>query len=122
MSKKYQQRAADLVRTHLTELLQTQVNDPRLQMVTITDVRVTPDATRAHVHFSVVGDEEARAQAIASLQKAAGFLRHELGQRIHLHNTPELVFHWDSSLERGDRIATLLDQLQDEPKGPGSEP
>ncbi len=114
MGKKYQKRAADLIQTHLTDLLQTQVNDPRLQMLTITGVEVTPDATRAHVYFTALGDMERQAEVQAAIQSAAGFLRRELGRRLRLRNTPELVFHWDSSIERGERIAGLIDRLREE--------
>ncbi len=114
MGKKYQKRAADLIQTHLTDLLQTQVNDPRLQMLTITGVEVTPDATRAHVYVTALGDPERQAEVQAAIRSAAGFLRRELGQRLRLRNTPELVFHWDVSIERGERIAGLIDRLREE--------
>lgn len=120
MGKRYRRRAADLIQVHLTNLLRTQVNDPRIQMVTITGVDVTPDTRRADVYFSVLGGPEAQAEALAGLQSAAGYLRRELGQRIRLKNTPELVFHWDVSLERGERLSGLLDTLHDESEGPGS--
>ncbi len=111
MSRKYQRRVSDLIRTHLTDLLERKVNDPRLQMVTITDVVVTPDALRADVHFSVLGGAEAQAEVQAGLESAAGWLRRELGRRLRLRNTPELVFHYDPSLERGEHIASILDEL-----------
>jgi ribosome-binding factor A len=111
MSKKYQRRVADLLRTHLTDLLERKINDPRLQMVTITDVAVTSDAARADVHFSVLGEAEAQAEAQAGLQSAAGWLRRELGHRLRLRNTPQLVFHYDPSLEHGEHIASILDEL-----------
>lgn len=117
MGKKYQKRAADLIQTHLTDLLQTQVNDPRVRMVTITGVEVTPDVTSAHIYFTALGDETHQAEAIAGLQSAAGFLRRELGQRLRLRHTPKLVFHWDSSIERGERIADLIDRLREEERG-----
>jgi ribosome-binding factor A len=122
MGTKYQKRAADLIQVHLTDLLRTRVNDPRVHMVTITGVDVTADTRKAHVYFSVLGGPEAQAEALAGLQSAAGFLRRELGRRIRLRNTPELVFHWDSSLERGERISSILDELCDETEGSGSEP
>ena len=124
MGKRYQRRAADMIQAQLSDLLQTQVNDPRVEMVTITVVDVTPDITQAHVYFSVLGGSEAQTEALAGLQSAAGFLRWELGQRVRLRNTPKLIFHFDYSLERGERISSLLDQLheEDETKGPGSEP
>jgi len=119
MSKRYQRRAAETIQTHLVELLQARVNDPRVQMVTITGVEVNSDTTCAHVYFSVMGGAAEGAEALAGLQSAAGYLRRQLGQRIRLRNTPKLIFHWDSSLERGERIASILDQLGlDEGSGP----
>ncbi|MBE9506837.1 MAG: 30S ribosome-binding factor RbfA [Chloroflexi bacterium] len=111
MSKRYQRRVSDLIRTHLVDLLRRKANDPRLQMVTITDVTVTPDTIRADVHFSVLGGAEAQAETQAGLESAAGWLRRELGSRLRLRNTPQLVFHYDPSLERGERIASILDEL-----------
>ena len=111
MSKKYQHRVGDLLRTHLTDLLERKVNDPRLQMVTITGVVVAPDAVRADVHFSVLGGAEAQAEAQDGLESAAGWLRRELGRRLRLRNTPELIFHYDPSLEHGEHIESILDEL-----------
>lgn len=111
MGKKYQRRVADMLRVHLTDLLERKVNDPRLQMVTITDVSVASDAARADVHFSVLGGAEAQAEAQKGLHSAAGWLRRELGHRLRLRNTPQLFFHYDPSLERGEHIASILDEL-----------
>ena len=111
MGKRYQRRISDLVRTHLTELLGRKANDPRVRMVTITEVMTTPDALRADVHFSVLGGAEAQAEAQVGLDSAAGWLRRELGRRLRLRNTPRLVFHYDPSLERGEHIAGILDEL-----------
>jgi ribosome-binding factor A len=111
MSKKYQRRVSDMVRAHLMDLLERKANDPRLHMVTLTDVIVTGDAARADVHFSVLGGPEAQAEALEGLRSAAGWLRRELGQRLRLRNTPQLVFYHDPSLERGEHIASILDEL-----------
>lgn len=72
---------------------------------------MTPDTTRADVHFSVLGDQEARQNAQKGLKSAAGWLRREIGRRTRLRNTPALVFHWDASLEHSERIDQLLSQL-----------
>ncbi|NLE46243.1 MAG: 30S ribosome-binding factor RbfA [Chloroflexi bacterium] len=112
MSKKYQRRVSDLIRDRLTTLLHRKINDPRLEMITITDVEVTPDAERADVHYSLLGSDEARADAQEGLDSAAGWLRRELGHSLRLRNTPELVFHFDPSLERGEHIAGILDGLR----------
>jgi ribosome-binding factor A len=111
MGKKYQHRVGELLRTHLTDLLERKVNDPRLQMITITGVVVAPDAARADVHFSVLGGAEVQAEAQDGLGSAAGWLRRELGRRLRLRNTPELIFHYDPSLERGEHIESILDEL-----------
>jgi ribosome-binding factor A len=112
VSRKYQRRASDLIQRHLTELLKTRVNDPRVRMVTITGVETNADTTQAQVYFSVLGGQEVQQEALAGLESATGFLRWELGQRIRLRNTPELIFHYDASLERGERISNILDQLK----------
>jgi ribosome-binding factor A len=112
MGKKYQRRVSGLIRTHLTSLLERKVNDPRLHMVTITDVTITPDALRADVHFSVLGGAEAQAEAQAGMESAGGWMRRELGRRLRLRNIPQLVFHYDPSLERGEHIAGILDELK----------
>jgi len=111
MGKKYQRRVSNLIHSHLVELLRRKANDPRLQMITITDVVVTPDAAQANVHFSVLGGSETRVEARDGLESAAGWLQRELGRRLRLRNTPQLVFHYDPSLERGEHIAGILDEL-----------
>ena len=112
MSKKYQQRVSGLIRSRLTDLLTRKSNDPRLHMITITDVTITPDARRADVHYSVLGGVESQAEAHAGLESASGWLRRELGRRLRLRNTPALVFHYDPSMERGEHIASILDELR----------
>ncbi|MFO7743444.1 MAG: 30S ribosome-binding factor RbfA [Anaerolineae bacterium] len=111
MGKKYQRRVSELVHVRLSNLLEREVKDPRLDMVTITDVVVTPDAARANVYFTVLGGEGAVKQAQEGLESAAGWLRRELGRELRLRRTPELVFHYDRSVERGERIAAILDEL-----------
>jgi ribosome-binding factor A len=111
MGKRYQRRVSELVHVRLSDLLEHKSKDPRLAMVTITDVEVTPDATRANVYFSVLGGEEARDEALEGLRSAAGWLRRELGQQLRLRNIPELVFRYDPSVERGERISAILDEL-----------
>lgn len=112
MSKKYQRRVSGLIRSHLTDLLARKSNDPRLYMVTITDVAITPDTRRADVHYSVLGGVESQVEAHAGLESASGWLRRELGRRLRLRNTPALVFHYDPSMERGEHIASILDELR----------
>jgi ribosome-binding factor A len=111
MGKRYQRRVSELVHIRLSNLLERKSRDPRLAMVTITDVEVTPDVARANVYFTVLGGEEARDEALEGLRGAAGWLRRELGQHLRLRNIPELVFRYDRSVERGERISAILDEL-----------
>lgn len=111
MGKKYQSRVAELIRSHLTTLLERKANDPRLQMVTITGVAVSSDTRHAAVHFSVLGDAAMQAEVQAGLESAAGWLQRELGRRLRLQNTPTLTFHYDPSLEHGEHISGILDSL-----------
>jgi len=119
VSKKYQRRVSRLLQNRLTKLLWEKASDPRLAMVTITGVEVTPDTLRADVHFSVLGDEEERAAALEGLEAAQGWLRREVGQGLRIRNIPKLVFHHDSSLEHGEHISAIIDSLdlpdQEEP-------
>ena len=111
MGKKYQRRVSELIRTHLTDLLGRKANDPRLRTVTITDVVVSPDTARARVYYVVQGDTEEREMVANGLASASGWLRRELGGRVRLRNTPELIFQYDPSFDRGEHIAEILEGL-----------
>jgi ribosome-binding factor A len=111
VGRKYQRRVSELIHIRLSNLLERKTKDPRLTMVTITDVEVSPDVSRADVYFSAVGGDQTREEAKEGLKSAAGWLRRELGQQLRLRRTPELIFHYDHSLERGERISNILDEL-----------
>lgn len=111
MSKKYQRRVSKLIQTRLTTLLWEKASDPRLSMVTITGVNVTPDTVRADVYYSVFGDEEERAAARAGLEAAQSWLRREVGHGLRIRNIPRLVFHYDPSIEHGEHISQIIDSL-----------
>src|SRR5437867_87240 len=99
MSKKYEKRVSELVRSHLATLIERRLNDPRVAGVTVTDVEVTSDTRHAKVFYSLIGDDQAKQQAARGLESASGWLRHELGLHLHTRHTPELVFEYDPSLE-----------------------
>lgn len=105
----------------LAELVSRQVRDPRVQDVTLTAVEVTNDLSFAKVHWSVLGGDDERERAEEGLRKCAGFLRREVGRRLTLRTSPELRFHFDASLETGQRIESLLRRLQEESPDAGEE-
>ena len=93
-----------------SSLLTRGVKDPRIGFVTITGVDMTPDLHLAKVYYTVLGDETSRRDTEKGLKKAVPFLRHELGRRIRLRYTPDLMFVFDSTLDFGERIDNLLKQ------------
>ncbi|MEO1768077.1 30S ribosome-binding factor RbfA [Thiobacter aerophilum] len=102
-------RVADQIQRELAELLRLEVKDPRVGMVTITDVEVSNDYAHAKVYFSLLGDQARVQQALQGLQSAAGFLRSEVAKRIKLRVMPQLHFVHDTSIERGMRLDQLID-------------
>ncbi|MCS7055056.1 MAG: 30S ribosome-binding factor RbfA [Thermoflexales bacterium] len=114
MSKKYEKRVNELIRMHLTDLLERELNDPRVTgaQVTISDVEITPDVRQAKVFYSLIGDEAQKAEVARGLESAAGWLSRELGKRLRTRHTPQLTFEFDESFERGDRLSRLLDELR----------
>ena len=117
MSKKYEKRVSELVRTHLATLIERRLNDPRVAGVTVTDVEVSSDTRMAKVFYSLIGDEQAKQQAARGLESASGWLRRELGVHLHTRHTPELVFEYDPSLEHGARMSQILDELKEKEAG-----
>lgn len=103
-------RVNEQIRRELAELIRAEVKDPRVGMVSITEVEVTPDYAHARVYFSTLVGEDKIAEVQLGLQKASGFLRRELGRRVRIHTTPQLHFIHDTSLERGADLSKLIDE------------
>ncbi len=105
------QRVADQIQKDLAELIAMEVKDPRVGMVTLTEVQLTPDYAHAKVFFTTLIDDPASVQnTLQGLRKASGFLRAQLGRRLHIHTLPELHFAYDSSPSRGAALSKLIDQ------------
>lgn len=102
-------RIAEQVQRELSEIVRTELKDPRVGMITLTDVEVTPDAAYARVFFTLMGNADVIEETTAGLEHAAGFLRSELARRMKLRVVPQLVFKYDSSVERGARLSQLID-------------
>ena len=93
----------------LSGLLQRELRDPRVGMVTITSVDVSPDLSHAKIFFTLL-DKGSLAKTLEGLKRSAGFLRSQLAKRIEMYTTPELRFVYDESVERGDHLSRLIDQ------------
>jgi ribosome-binding factor A len=111
MTSRRQKQIGNLIQKELGDLLEKKVSDPRLDFVTITAVEISPDLRQAHVYVSTMGDQQ---EAMKGFAHATSFLRWELGSRLALRYLPELIFHLDTSLERGERISRLLEEIQRE--------
>lgn len=105
-------RVGDQVRMEVADILMRKTKDPRVASVTVTDVSLSDDLRTARVYVTTGGEGQQEAEALAGLAKASGFIRAELGRRLHLRYTPELIFQKDISGPRGDRILSLLEQLE----------
>lgn len=105
-------RVNHLIRQEISELLQREVNDPRLGgLVSITEVVTTPDLKYAEVFVSCIGNDEEKKEILSTLVAASGFLHNELTKRLKLRHVPILEFRWDNSIEQGARILELIDQV-----------
>ena len=113
MEHKRSDRVADLILKELAEVLLRRVKDPRLADITLTDVKVSPDLRHAKVFYSLLGDDEKKAAASVGLESARGFVKRELGKRLHLRRLPDIEFNFDGSLEYGSHIDRLLDDLEE---------
>lgn len=110
-------RVGEQMKKELSDIIGRKLKDPRIGFVTVTDVRVTGDLQQAKVYISVLGDEEQRQNTLKGLEKAKGFIRSEIGQRIRLRKTPEIFFEIDESIEYGNRIEQLIRQISTEHEG-----
>ncbi len=106
------ERVNSLIRQEISELLRRQVKDPRLgNLVTVTDVSTSPDLRHAKIFVSRIGSEEEKQETLSVLATASGFFRNELAKRLRLRHIPELSFQWDDSIERGDYLLRLIDEV-----------
>ncbi|MCS6775613.1 MAG: 30S ribosome-binding factor RbfA [Chloroherpetonaceae bacterium] len=107
-----QERVQAQLVEEISEIIRTQLRDPRLGFVTLTGAEISRDLRHAKVYVSVLGDKEARAQSLKALNGAAGLLRGEFARRAHLRVAPELEFRYDEGIERGQHIFELLHSIE----------
>lgn len=107
------QRIADRIRQELSEMLIREVNDPRLQLIFVTDVEVDRELAYADIYVSAVEGAGRSKEILAGLESASGFLRRALAERIELRTFPRLRFHWDPTPENADAVERLLARLRE---------
>jgi ribosome-binding factor A len=115
------ERVGHMVQQLLGELFARGMRDPRIGLVTITGVRMSPDLREARVYWAVHGDPEQRRHTAKGLDKAKGYLRHEIAINLKLRVTPDLHFSYDEAIDRGERIEQLIRQVHEQERG-GSAP
>lgn len=111
------ERVNNLIRREISELIQYRIRDPRLDsFVTVTEVSTSPDLKHAKIFVSSMSGKQEEKTILEVLDSATGFLRTELAGKIRLRRIPELSFHWDDSIEHGDKILRIIDELNLEDK------
>jgi ribosome-binding factor A len=112
MGKQRFQRVAGEIKKEVSEILRLELKDPGLmELISVMDVEVSRDLGLAKVYVSIYGDAEEQEKALKILDKAKGFIRHEIGKRIRLRHIPEIEFHLDRTLEYSARIEGMLKKL-----------
>ncbi len=114
-------RVADLIRDEVSQIMQREMDDPRLGMVSITRVDMSPDLRYARIFVSVYGPDEERKQALVALNNASGFIRRTLAPRLRMRTIPDIGFRLDESMEHAENIARILRQLEPELAAPATE-
>jgi ribosome-binding factor A len=108
MSGHRPERVAEAVREVIAELLVRDIKDPRIGMISLTAVDLSPDLKHARVYFSCVGDQAARERSLSGLRSASGFIKAQVTRRLRLRYAPELTFVFDPGMEAAARLTTLL--------------
>ncbi|MBR0260929.1 MAG: 30S ribosome-binding factor RbfA [Selenomonadaceae bacterium] len=106
------EKLQELIKQEMSKMLLTDLKDPRIGFVTVTDVEMTGDLREAKIYVSIMGGEEQVKSSLEGLNSALGFVRREIGQRVRLRFTPEISFALDTSLDYGDHIQKLLLQVE----------
>jgi ribosome-binding factor A len=109
-------RVAELIKREVSQMLLHDIKDERVGsgMISVTDVDVSGDLQHAKIFVSIYGTEEAKVATMKGLQSATGYVRSQLGKRVNLRRTPEVIFVEDTSLERGMRVLSLINKLSSE--------
>lgn len=112
MSKHRPNRLAETLKEEISQLIRVELKDPRIGFVTLTSVDVADDLSHAKVYVSVLGTEDEGSASLDALNRAAGYVRSEIGKRVRLRHVPSIVFKYDPSIQHGAHIAKLLKDVE----------
>lgn len=112
MSTRRQQQVAEFLREEISNIMRNELNDPRLGLVSVTRVEVSPDLRYARAFVSVLGSDEEFQDAVKALNGASGFIRHLLKPRMHTRHIPEMTFTADHSMQYAERMVRTLKEIQ----------
>lgn len=115
------ERTADTLKEEIAQIVGYELEDPRLTMVTVTDVRLSSDKRAARVYVTIAGDEKEHEAALAALRHAAPYVRKQLGLSLNLPRTPEIHFVRDRVEEEGERVDQLLQEIEREWESQGKD-
>ena len=106
-------RIEEQIRIELSEIIEREIQDPRIGLLTVTRSKISPDLSHARIFVTVLGDEAQRKKSLEGLRSAASFIRRSLSKRLHhLRRMPELSFDYDEDVEKSIRIEELLEQIK----------
>lgn len=114
MTVQRSERVKEQLKKEIGYIIQNNIKDPRLGMVTVTDAEISADLRNAKIFISVYGSEEEKKLTMQILNKANGFIRSEIGKRIRMKHVPELLIRFDETIEKSNRIQELLHQIEAE--------
>ncbi|KUO52279.1 MAG: ribosome-binding factor A [Desulfitibacter sp. BRH_c19] len=109
-------RVAEQMKKEMAAIIEHQVKDPRIGFITITNVELSNDLRHAKIFFSSLGNDEEQKKSLEGLEKAKGFIRKEIAQRIQLRYAPEILFRIDNSIEHGVKISRILSEIKSDEK------
>ncbi|HYE75837.1 MAG TPA: 30S ribosome-binding factor RbfA [Blastocatellia bacterium] len=107
-------KVAHQLKAEISDIISRELHDPRVGFVTITNIKVSQDLSHARIYVSVFGSAQQQRDSINALNRAAGYIRREIGTRMRLRKSPELVFTFDESIEQSVRMAQLIDEANSE--------
>ncbi|MDR7417581.1 MAG: 30S ribosome-binding factor RbfA [Armatimonadota bacterium] len=108
------ERLAEVIKTEASDIILRDLKDPRIGFASITEVVVSGDLRHAKIFVSVLGDAEAKRRTMEGLEHARGHVRSELGARLQIRSVPEILFRLDDSIERGERVVSLMREVADQ--------